>query len=287
MLYIIWIVCLLLGCEQTVQQPPANSPLLARVGRTCFLYQEDIAGLVPSSTSGPDSLVLVNDYLRTWVLKNLLVEEAKKKLPKEVILKNIEKQVADFRSSLLMHYYLETTAQTQVDTVVSPEEITKYYQEHQQRFKLDRDIVRGKFIILPKRASQPRPIKNWMVAEKPSDQVALEEYCKEFAKDYSLDTSCWLDWNQMIGSTVLANMPDHARLLKQNSFTEMQDENYKYYLKVDAHKRINDVAPLPFVIEEIKKLVIYKRKIAFINQLKEDILQQATANNEYTIYANK
>jgi hypothetical protein len=283
MLPIIWAIYLLIGCGQSTQQTPATSSPLARVHRA-HLYQLEVANLIPSGISEQDSLALLNRYVNDWVLTHLIAQKAEKTLPKELLSNTIEKKVADFRSALLMHYYLEAAVDNQADTVVSQQEITQYYHEYRNNFILNRNIVKGKFIILPKRVHPPIPIKNWMESVKASDQAELAVYCKKFATDYLLDNNDWVDWDRMVTTTALVNIPDKARLLKANSFITVQDAAYKYYLKIEDHRGVNDVAPISFVAKEIEKLIMHKRKVKRIEQFKEDILKQASINHDYTIY---
>jgi hypothetical protein len=289
MLYILWILSAFLGCglacnQKDKKQPPVASQKVARVYNN-YLLQQDIVDWIPVHIAKEDSLALIDSQLQSWITKHLLARKAEEMLHKEeAIVATIERKVADFRAALFMQHYLDNTVNASLDKLVTPQEIEQYYQQHQASFKLDRSIVKGKFVVIPKHVLPHPSIKQWLMSEAEQDLLSLEAYCKEFAQDYSLDENLWLAWDRIITKTPFMNIPDKARLLKKKSFTEVQDAQYRYYLKIDTYKAVGEQSPLALVSERIEKIIIYKRKLSLTHQLKEDVLKQAKVNHDYVIY---
>jgi hypothetical protein len=48
--------------------------------------------------------------------------------------------------------------------------------------------------------------------------------------------------------------------------------------------KINQYAPLEYVSETLKRMVINKRKLVFIDQLRKDITKDAIKNKNFEIY---
>jgi len=286
MLYRILLISLLglkLGCDNQEKHPPhyADTPI-ARVYNQ-YLYKQDIENIVPATSNPKDSLEWVERYVHNWLAKQLLASKAEAQGIGQA--NDIEKKVNEFRTSLLAHNCIEKLVNERLGKRdLSEEEIQHYYQTNQENFKLRHNIVRGKFVVIPKSAPNIISLKGLITSKREEDAIALQAYCTEFAKDYSLNESIWLKWDDIVTKTPFSKVPDKTRLLKKTSFTEVQDETYRYYIKIEAYKITNDIAPLELVKNQITDVILYKRKVELVNQIKEDILQQARANNDYTIY---
>jgi len=284
MFYRIFLLSLLglkISCDSKEKHPPYAHNPIARVHNQ-YLYEQEVANIVPADTDPQDSLKLIEHYIQNWLAKHLLADQAEKYEKDHP--SDIEKKVAEFRAALMTHNYIQKLVSERLDKQVSEEEILSYYETNQEDFKLKHHIVKGKFIIIPKTAPNIQNLKHLILSTEEADLLELQSYCAQFAKDYSLDEKVWLKWDELITKTPFRKVPDKTRLLKRTSFTEVQDPIYRYYLKIDAYKVTNDIAPLELVSEQIADVIIYKRKIALVNQIKQDILAQAKVNHDYTIY---
>eukprot|EP01132_Coremiostelium_polycephalum_P000743 gene743-921_t len=269
-----------LSCgTKTTQLPDASQPV-ARVHNK-YLYKQDIAGLLTADKK--DSVKLIEGYVDQWLIQQLLADKAEKHCPSQ--LREIEKKVADFRSTLMVNAYLEKMVQKKLEKQqLSEDEIHQYYQANQESFKLRHNIVKGKFLIIPKNAPHTIKLKNLLISKRPEDMEALQAYCATFAKDYLLDDTIWLKWDDIVTKTPFHKVPDRTRLLKRTAFTEIHDEMYRYYFNIEAYKTIHQPAPLALVRTQIVDILHYKQKVDLINQIKHDILQQAKNTNEVIIY---
>lgn len=269
------------SCDSQEKHRTQTSPPLARV-HSQYLYKHDLASIGAGITHPQDSVKLVEQYIQSWIPKQLLIAKAEEQGAYDKA--DIERKILDYRYALIVHSYIEKLVNARLNREVSAEEIQTYYEANQDNFKLKRPIFRGQFIVLPKDAPNQAKLRTLLISKKKVDKAALKSYCCQFAKDYSLDESVWLSWEDMIKKTPFNKVADKVRLLQRTKLAQMQDEEYAYHLKIHAYKLINDTSPLDFVKSQIRDIILYKRKIALANQIKEDILQQAKANKDYTIY---
>lgn len=78
---IVGLSCLLLvGCEfirmKKEQAEPENvRKAVARVSNS-FLYQDELIGITPPSSSAEDSIARVTAYINSWIRKQLVINEA-------------------------------------------------------------------------------------------------------------------------------------------------------------------------------------------------------------------
>lgn len=273
-----------LSCDNQPKQPPYAKTPLARVHNQ-YLYKQDIDHIVPPDVSPQDSLQMVERYVQSWLAKHLLISKAEAYEANHP--SDVEEKVAEFRSALIVHNYIEAQVNANLNKEVTEEAILSYYESNQEEFKLRHNIVRGKFVILPKNPPNIQNFKKLIISKEELDLSELQTYCSQYAKDYLLDDTVWLKWDDIVTKTPFRKVPDKTRLLKRTSFTEVQDANYRYYLKIDAYKTMNDIAPIELVRDQIIDVILYKRKIELANQIKQEVLEQAKVNDDYTIYEQK
>jgi hypothetical protein len=275
------ILGLKLSCDQQEQAKSQTSAPIARV-KNHYLYKQDLENIKVDLNNSQDTVGLVDRYVQSWVTKQVLIAKAEEQ--GEYKKSDIERKILDYKYALIVHSYIEKLVNAKLDTKIIAEEVNNYYQEYRENFALKHPIVKGKFIIVPKEAPNKSSLRKLLASKQEADMTYLKEYCLEFAKDYSLDDTIWLNWNEVITKTPFGKIKDKTRLLKQTNLTEIQDESHYYYLKIDAYKVVGDTSPLELVEGQIKDVILYKRKLALANQIKEDILQQAKANKEFKIY---
>ena len=258
--------------SQTVSDPP-----IARVYNQ-YLYRSDLENLTKDTTNSE----FIEQYIESWLFKQLMIAEAEahSKYNKA----DIERRVLDYRYALLVHGFIEELVNVQLDRKVLDEEIKTYYQTHQKDFLLRHNIFRGRFIIIPKNAPHRAKLSELLNAKNEKKIVELNSYCAQFAKNYSLNPIAWLQWDEVIKNTPLSNFSNKAQLLKKSKLLQTSDDTYYYYFKIDAYRMVNDVSPLEFVSKQVADIIIYKRKIALANKIKEDFLQKAKKNNHCVIY---
>jgi hypothetical protein len=283
-IFLLTFLGLKLSCESQKKQPPYASNPIARVHNE-YLYKQDVENLLPANTTPQDSVDLIERYIQNWLAKHLLANKAQRYEHNQAT--DVEQKVAEFRAALIAHNYIQKLVNERLNKEITEEELQRYYEANQEDFKLNHNIVRGKFVVIPKNSPNSHNLKKLIISKEEADEIELQNYCSQYAKDYSLDEKIWLKWDDIITKTPFRKVPDKTRFLKRTSFTEVQDQRYRYYLKIEAYKTINDIAPIELVRDQLRDVIFYKRKIELAKQIKQDILEEAKANNDYTIYEYK
>jgi len=196
----------------------------------------------------------------------------------------LSRKILDYRYALMVHefklYYINEKLQTQV----TEEEIQSYYNSNQDNFELKQNIIKGIFIKLPKEAPKIKKVGKLIRSKKPTDNEELASYCFQFATYYTLEDTVWLNFNELIQSTPLASIPNQEQYLKSNKYVETSDQNFEYFLYINEYKIADQISPLEFVRDDIKEIIVNKRKIELANQLESDIYLEAQTNNDFEIY---
>jgi len=110
------------------------------------LYPSDMKGIIQPNMSTEDSILVVGTFIENWAKKNLMLKMAEKNIPKDVDLDAI---LAEYKASLVQHYYEKTLSEQLLDSLVSDTEIQAFYEATKDEHILKDVIVRCFFITLP------------------------------------------------------------------------------------------------------------------------------------------
>lgn len=273
--------CDLIKMKEDPQESGSTGDPVARVGEQ-YLYSDDLEGIASSGMSKEDSTERAQRFVNNWIRKQLLIQEAATKI--EFDEAEIERKMLDYRYSLMGYEYQSYYVNQNLDTEVTDEEIEKYYQENIDNFILKQNIIRGKFIKLPKGAPKTKKVKSLLLSSREEDKEELNSYSLSYATQYQLDDSVWMVFDEVIKNSPLAEIPNKVQFLKNQNYIEQSDDQYLYFLKIEEYRISDNVSPLEFVKEGIKNIIINKRKVELARQLEEDVYERATKNQEFEIY---
>lgn len=281
------ILCTLSGCDflkmkdqlsgsETQEQPP-----VARV-HSAYLYPSDLEGLVAGELSAEDSANRVERYVNLWIRKQLLIDEAGTKI--DIDEAEIERKILEYRYSLIGYEYRSYYINEHLNKQVSDEEITEYYTANLDNFPLKQNVIRGQMVKIPKEAPKINEVQKWMKSSKEEDLESLKEYCLTYATLYSLEDSLWINFDDLIKNTPLAELPNKVDFISKNTYTEFSDDQSLYFLRIKEYKITNDISPLEVVYDQIKNIILNKRKVELARNLEEEIYERAKSNEEFEIY---
>jgi len=285
-LVILSFVGLLQGCElikmkkeQTGQDLTRRA--VARVNDT-YLYLDELEGIVTASTPKEDSLARLTAYINSWVRKQLLINEALKRI--DINEAEVERKILDYRYSLIGYQFQKYYIQQNLTDSVSETEIQDYYNKNLDNFILKQNIIRGTFIKVPISAPRTNRIKDLILSNKENDRNDLKSYCLSFSSAYHLSDSAWIEFDKLVVNSPLAEIPNKIQFLKSFPYYETSDAGFLYFLKIDAYKISDNVSPLEFVKEDIKNIIINKRKVELARKLEEEVYENAVESKGFEIF---
>jgi hypothetical protein len=271
------VVIFLLGA---CQQETNNKIPLAQVGER-FLYKEDIDKVLPENIQDKDSALWVDDFIKKWVRSELVILNAEQNLSPEQ--KNVDKELEEYRNSLLTYRYKNELLAQKMDTVITGEEVNTYYEKHDREFVLKNNIVKAIYLKIPLEVANPETVKSLTRDEDPRKLAQLDEYSVQYAKTYDRFDDKWVN-----SKDVLNQFPeetnDEERLLRRNNFIESSDTDYYYFICIRDFRLAGQVAPLPYVESEIRNILLNERKIKFLRTIEDDIYSEGLASNKFKIF---
>lgn len=267
---------LFISCQRNL---PRETPV-AQVFESA-LYHAEISDFIPKGTSREDSILMAQNYIRNWVTQKLLLHKAIENLSGEEA--NIQKQVEDYRTSLLIHQYKQKLIAQRLMEDINDTEVEKYYTEHENNFVLATPIVKAVFFILPKNAPNLKEVRKWFKSDKATDQESLEDYCLTHARKYDKFQNKWIEAKYLLNLIPGDYNTLEQNILNRKDMEKEDDENY-YFLKIKEMRNTQTIAPLDYVRDEIILILKNKKKLQFESDLEKQINQEGIRKNYVKIY---
>ncbi len=276
---LITISILSFGCESG-DDGNAGDRLLARAGNKS-LYISEMEGMFPGQLSSSDSLAIIELFVGRWVREAAILNEAERNIPPDL---NINKLVRDYRASLVRNNYEKILVEQLLDSVVRKEELEAFYDENQLLYELEKPIVRCQFIKVPIPTPEVDRLRElWNAAEASEEMPPLLEYCNKYAETALLEDSLWYAVEE-VASQLPEGTLTVGNIGSKREFTQ-RDEHHQYYFRLFELRNQKEIAPLSYVEDQARKVILHKRKLQLIEQVKEDIYQRELSDkNIETFY---
>jgi len=246
-----------------------------------YLYRSDLVGIVPKGTSSKDSISITKNYINNWIEQQLMLELANSNLNDKQ--KNFDKQLEDYKNSLIIYAYEKEFVRQKLDTIISEANIISYYDTHHNDFELKDNIVNVLYVKLPLKSPAKNKIAQLYKSDNPKDRESLEKLCQQEAANFFLDDNVWLIFNDLVKEIPIKtyNQEDY---LKTHEFIEMEDSTFNYFVHIKGYKIKESLSPLSFEKENIKSILLNKRKLTLLENLRKETYNDAVKHSNFTIY---
>jgi hypothetical protein len=274
-LFIAPVLILLISCSGGEKKP---HDAVARVYDE-YLSGAELEGIVPENVIGPDSTQMIRDYIDNWIRQKLLVHQAEKNLASAQ--KDFTRQMEDYRSSLIIFTYEQELVRQNLDTIVSDKEVSDYYTQNNSDFELKDNIVKVLYVKINK-DKQLNNFRQLIKSDRPADRKKLIELSNKYAVNSFLDDGSWLVFDDILKEIPIKtyNQEDY---LKDNHYIEIEDSLYTYLLNIKGFMIKESVSPLSFEKDNISNIIINKRKMKLVEDMKKNLYNDAIKSEDFEI----
>ena len=269
-------------CSCSLLSPKAKDQkkAIARVNDK-YLYPEDMKDVVPAGTSKNDSLEITAAYINNWVRHELLLKQAEDNL--EESNRDFTDQIEQYRNSLIIYAYESELVNQKLDTVVSKAEIEDYYLKNQNNFRLRENIVLASYVILSKNSPIASKVKSLLLSNRDEDKEKLQMLCQENNLDFLINDGTWMSFAELDRKIPLT-VDDQEEFLRKNKYIEIKDSTTMYYVAISAYKSKESISPLDFDTENIRTILLNKRKATLLQRMEDDLISDAVKYKKYEIF---
>ena len=253
---------------------------IARVNDS-YLYKKDIKNLIFENTSKDDSTLIVANFINRWATKQLLIDQS-------IINLTQEKQdaynnlVNQYKTDLYIEAYKSSIVAKQLDSVITFEELEKFYNQNKENFKLNDNLLKIRYIHIDENFSNTKELVEKFKRFDSIDKNELTKLSIKF-KAFNLNDSIWIKNDLLIGVLPVLKQ-NNIQVLKKTNFTQLQDSLGVYLVKIEAVLKTNDIAPLSYVKPTIEQIVINKRKQEILKKIEKEITIDAIKNKNFELF---
>ncbi len=262
------------GCKRSPARDDANDPVLARVYDQ-ELRLSDMEGMIPEGMTGEDSLLIIQAFAQNWIKEAVLLHEAERHIPEDL---DIDKLVEDYRASLIRNSYENMLVEQMLDSTVTAEELHQFYEANKEQYKLETPIIRCHFIKVRKNTPGLNQATNWWNSQSEADYARLRNWARQNAELYRLDDKSWYKVEE-----IAAFMPKGILTIdnvnSRRDFIQRDDE-YQYFFRVLELVSRPETAPLAYIEEQARKVILHKRKSQLLEDVRNNILDEALKEGE-------
>lgn len=268
------------SCSLLSPKTKDQEKAIARVNDK-YLYPEDMKDVVPAGTSKNDSLEITAAYINNWVRHELLLKQAEENL--EESNRDFTDQIEQYRNSLIIYAYESELVNQKLDTVVSKAEIEDYYLKNQNNFRLRENIVLASYVILSKNSPIATKVKSLLLSNRDEDKEKLQMLCQENNLDFQINDGTWMSFAELDRKIPLT-VDDQEEFLRKNKYIEVKDSTTMYYVAISAYKSKESISPLDFDTENIRTILLNKRKATLLQRMEDDLISDAVKYKKYEIF---
>ncbi len=249
-----------------------------------YLYRSDITGVVPPGSTADDSTEIVRQFIDNWIRRQVILNQAENNLTDEQ--KDFSSQLETYRNSLIVYSYESELIRQALDTSVSQQEIEKFYQENPQNFQLRENILRVNYVKIPVSSAKsdivPKAAR-LLKSDKSRDLEELDELCQKSLLLCRIDSEKWLTFSELQKEIpVTAN--DEDDFLQGRSFYETSDSLFVYLVRITDFKSRESVSPLSLETDNIRSVILNRRKLELISKMEQEVFQKALENKDFQIF---
>lgn len=273
--FLILITILLSSCNELTSIK--NDKLVSRVGEN-YLYESEI----PDFSLYQDSLIRKKVFIDSWAREKILFDLSLVNLDQKSII-NLDELIERYKRDLYINSYKDILINSMVDSIISDSEIDEYYDENLNKFKLNEDLIKFRFVKIPLDNINLNKIRNGLIRYSSFDMELIDSLSFQLAS-YNLNDSLWITKRDFFNQVDFVNYENQKKYVKKGQLISKRDSMYVNLLFIDDILQANSVAPRSYLTDRIKSTIYNNRKILLIKELNKEIINDAIKSKKYELY---
>lgn len=246
-----------------------------------YLYESDLIGIVPPHTSVLDSIQHTVSFIDSWIMRQILIHQAENNLNKDEL--NLKKQMEEYRNSLIIYAYESHLINQKLDTIVSPNQISDYYEQNKENFQLRNTMVKVAYVILNEDCAQKPAFQKMMSDHDTLMLQNIELLANQYAVKSYLDVDHWIRLDELT-CTIPFEILNAESFLRKNKFISFDMNEYSYMVRFLDYALEESISPLELEVDNIKSIILTMRKQNMIDKMKTSLYEKAKKEHAFEVY---
>jgi hypothetical protein len=190
--------------------------------------------------------------------------------------------VRDYRSSLVRNNYEQVLLEQLMETEISTTELTNFYEKNKIQYQLDNPIVKAYIVVVPKIISVRDSLKYLWKNATDVNLTRLKNICEEYELAHILDGSKWNEWENL--AIYLPRNIGFEEFSRKGKDFSIQDGEFDVWVKILDSKKPQEIPPIEYVEDQLKRMLLLSRKTRLLEEKKEDMFDIAKRKGQIEIF---
>lgn len=248
------------------------------------LYLSQLAAQIPDSYTPADSLQLAQILIEDWIKQQIILHEAQQALPLKS--QNFEKEIAEYKNTLLVNAYFKLLTSDNSQFVVSDEELEQFLKKYESRYTVNREIIKINYVKTAKNSKLIKELKELLFDDERriEEKQRIEELCAD-SIEYFLEDNTWLYLDD-IQNEFPIEIKNKESILSQNKYIETEDSDYHYLIVFLDYKSRRTINETEEEIAAARMMLTQQKKQDFVNQKIEELIQESLQSGQVAMPGN-
>lgn len=246
-----------------------------------YLYESDLVGIVPAGTSIMDSIQSVSTFIDSWIRRQVLIHQAENNLEKEEL--DFQKQIEEYRNSLVIYTYESQLINQKLDTIVSEDEIADYYEQHKEDFQLRNTMVKAAYVILDEGCPHKETFQKLLSDPDTLLLQNIDVLATYYAVKNYLDVDHWMRLDELT-SLIPIEIFNAESFLKKTKYVCFDMNEFTYIVRFVDYLLEESTSPLEMERNNIKSVILAHRKQALLEKMRTSLYNKAKREHAFEVY---
>ena len=244
------------------------------------LMVRDILADMPEGLTGVDSATFVRMYTDTWVLNQLKLSRAEEVLTSQ---KDIDRLVEDYRQSLIIRQLDQYYVDKEIETDITPRQISAHYRLHASQFKLDHDKVRGIIVRVPDNFRNTSALSEALRNVSGEGMVELNAFVEKHSLQITDLSTSWVLFSDFLSYLPTVRTRSYDNLLQTAKVQSMKSDDVIFYFTITDIARKGNTAPLETVEEDIRRMLYAERSSDIVKNYEQALKYEAVQSGRVSV----
>ncbi len=267
-----------LACSYLPTEKKPIDPVLAQVYDK-VLHVSDLSGMFPGNASKEDSSKIIANYLTRWTQEQVFLSEAEKHVPADLV---TEELLRKYKESLISYNFQQQLVQQNLDSSVSEDEIRDFYEKNKESYQLETSIIRCYFIKIPENIKEMKNLREMWDDLDANNIKKIARLALKYNGTYHLEDSVWHNLSDI--ESLFPGNRISARNWTTNERINFSDNKYTYFFKVLELVDKQEPAPISYVADKAKLVILNQRKGKLLEDFKTKLYETEIRKNNVKIF---
>jgi hypothetical protein len=219
--------------------------------------------------------------MQDWVVQQQVAIEIEKESPK---VSTANQLTVDDELMQLNIFELENIYITKnLDSVISDQEIQKYYDAHRANYKAESYIVRALYIKIPDTLASVLNIDKHYLLKNDKDFIEVKKIANLYATNFYYEEQRWIYFDDLVREIPIS-FNKKEELIKTRGKAIFKENGETHYINVLDFRTKSISSPMEIESAGIRRHILKRRVNILRNKAKETILKDVKENYPVSYY---